>query len=113
MMIKCKECGADISNRAKFCPKCGCPNSSNSKMSISSLVLGIIAIVYAFGSCLNDFFTEDTQNTILPAIVIMGLISVLLGVVSIKKTNKNKKTIIGIVLGFLAIVISIIGRLVL
>jgi len=24
-LIKCSECGADISERASMCPKCGCP----------------------------------------------------------------------------------------
>ena len=24
-LIKCSECGADISDKAEVCPKCGCP----------------------------------------------------------------------------------------
>ena len=26
-LIKCPECGSEISDRAQFCPKCGCPSS--------------------------------------------------------------------------------------
>jgi len=28
-LIKCEECGKDISDKAFTCPNCGCPISSN------------------------------------------------------------------------------------
>ena len=76
MLINCKECGAEISSLAKYCPRCGCPTKTKSKSATASLVLGIISMVYGLGSCANDYFTENTQQTILPIIIIMGILSV-------------------------------------
>lgn len=113
MIIKCTECGANISDRAKFCPQCGCPNKSKTKLSIACLVLGIIALIYGVGSCVNNFFTEHTQSTILPAIIIMGGLSIIFGCVSICKTKSLKKSLVGMILGTIAIIVAIIGKLLL
>lgn len=110
MIIICNECGAEISSFAKACPKCGCPNRTKSKLATSSLVLGIISIVYGLGSCLNDFFTEHTKSTILPAILVLGLLSIIFGFIANHKLQKNKKSLIGIILGIISIFVSIIGR---
>lgn len=58
-MIKCKECGKEISDQARACPYCGCPseeakksqdtqdkNASSSR--VLFVILGIILIVIAF-----------------------------------------------------------------
>ena len=50
MMIICKECGAEISSLAKYCPRCGCPTKTKSKLATASLELGIISMVYGLGS---------------------------------------------------------------
>ncbi len=36
-LIKCPECGADISDKAESCPKCGNPISSKSKVQLVEL----------------------------------------------------------------------------
>ena len=110
MLMNCKECGAEISNLAKRCPRCGCPNITKSKLAIASLTIGIISIVYGLGSCANDFFTEDKKSTILPIIIVMGVLSVIFGFLAIRKT-KEKKALWGIILGVTAVIISIIGHL--
>lgn len=110
MMIICKECGAEISNLAKCCPRCGCPTKKKSKSATASLVLGIISLVYGLGSCVNDFFTENTQQTILPTIIIMGILSVVFGVIAILKTKTKEKSLLGIILGVIAILVSVIGH---
>ena len=28
-LVKCNECGKEMSDKAKICPKCGCPNYEN------------------------------------------------------------------------------------
>ena len=65
MMINCKECGAEISSLAKYCPRCGCPTKTKSKLATASLVLGIISMVYGLGSCANDYFTQRTGTATL------------------------------------------------
>lgn len=87
MLINCKECGAEISSLAKYCPRCGCPTKTKSKLATASLVLGIISMVYGLGSCVNDYFTENTQQTILPIIIIMGILSIIFGITAIIKTK--------------------------
>ena len=69
-----------------------------------------IAIIYGLGSCLNDFFTENTKSTILPAILVLGLLSIIFGFIANYKLQKNKKSLIGIILGIISIFVSIIGR---
>lgn len=110
MLINCKECGAEISSLAKYCPRCGCPTKTKSKLATASLVLGIISMVYGLGSCANDYFTENTQQTILPIIIIMGILSVVFGVIAIIKTKTRKKSIAGIILGAVAILVSVMGH---
>lgn len=110
MMIICKECGAEISSLAKCCPRCGCPTKTKSKSATASLVLGIISMVYGLGSCVNDYFTENTQQTILPIIIIMGILSIIFGITAIIKTKTRKKSIAGIILGAVAILVSVMGH---
>ncbi len=111
MLISCKECGAEISSRAKICPKCGCPTAEKSKSAASSLTLGIISMVYGLGSCVNDFFTENTQATVLPAIFIMAALAVIFGIIAVRKTKAKQKPLWGMILGAAAIVISAAGHL--
>lgn len=50
-LIKCTECGADISDKASMCPKCGCPiemladNKNNRKLNIKKVILVIIGLL--------------------------------------------------------------------
>lgn len=46
-MTACKECGKDISDRAKSCPSCGAPVTSNPKQKMSPFMrfLGGVVVV--------------------------------------------------------------------
>lgn len=44
-LVKCKECGAEISKKAKSCPKCGAPNKASSSGCGILVLLGIGLIV--------------------------------------------------------------------
>lgn len=56
-LIKCSECGADVSEKASVCPKCGCPidvfiriekqrkKSNIKKIVIGAVVLFIVAVI--------------------------------------------------------------------
>lgn len=62
-LIKCSECGANVSERSVACPKCGCPidiikkslldrkKSRNRKVRKCLLILLIIPIVMLMGFC--------------------------------------------------------------
>ena len=44
-LIKCKECGNEISNKAQKCPRCGIPLSNNSN---GNTVRKILAFIFGF-----------------------------------------------------------------
>ncbi len=111
MLINCKECGAEISDLAKRCPKCGCPTTNKSKLSVASFVLGIVSISYSFALLINNLFTENKNGTVLPSIIIMGILAIVFGMISVCKTKIKGKSLFGIILGVSAIVISVIAYL--
>lgn len=59
-MIKCPECGLDISDKAKSCPQCGCPISDNVCIDTKTksrrvnklrvFIVGLIVLVVLIGS---------------------------------------------------------------
>jgi hypothetical protein len=50
---KCKECGAEVSNKAKSCPKCGAPVKSET--GCGTLILGIFLGLVVLGVILSAF----------------------------------------------------------
>ena len=50
-LIKCPECGKEVSSSAKNCPNCGCPIESRNEavIRLDSLRVGQIAKVYVDG----------------------------------------------------------------
>lgn len=63
-LIKCKECGADISEHAKKCPKCGAPvHKTNSKKSTKSKTLLWIGVtVCIIVAAVGVFFLMSRTN---------------------------------------------------
>ena len=49
MIIKCKECGKEISDKAGACPACGANRSSNSVLRVLLLVAGLSAAAIGYG----------------------------------------------------------------
>ena len=49
-MIKCPECGKEISNMASACPNCGRPIRNYSKKTGPSLVTRILKIIFGVGA---------------------------------------------------------------
>ena len=48
-LIKCKECGTKISEKARFCPNCGRPISSSPTDVVArafGIIIGIILVYY-------------------------------------------------------------------
>lgn len=109
MIIKCKECGADISSIAKFCPKCGCPNKkTHNKLSIASFVLGIIDGLYAFGLCINTYFDGYKNFEFVFVIIILTLLSIVFGMISLSKVKNKTKSILGVTLGLVSAIVTIV-----
>lgn len=70
-IIKCRECGNDVSDRAKSCPKCGCPiTKSLMKRKFNFPIIRLIVIAVLFFAiapfCVNskDVIGVSKKNTI-------------------------------------------------
>ncbi|WP_427914865.1 zinc ribbon domain-containing protein [Ramlibacter sp. MMS24-I3-19] len=64
-MAKCRECGAEVSDQAKTCPKCGVANPVK-KMSIGGkLFLGLVGLA-AIGSMINGANTGSSTGSAPP-----------------------------------------------
>ncbi|MFL5762368.1 MAG: zinc-ribbon domain-containing protein [Bacteroidia bacterium] len=63
-LIKCKECGEQISNQAKSCPKCGSPLQ---KKSGSGFLIFLLIIIICGGALYYYKFHDDTNERIAAA----------------------------------------------
>jgi|DEB19_MinimDraft_2_1074335.scaffolds.fasta_scaffold95474_1 hypothetical protein len=68
-LVKCKECGAKVSNTAKACPKCGAPDFIESVQKNSSRIVkygGAFVAVVILGSAMVGTMTrqEDPNSNI-------------------------------------------------
>lgn len=108
-LIICKECGKEVSNTAKFCPHCGYRgiNKNGGGFGITSIVMGIFAGLYAFAAGVSNYFSP--QSTIYGMIwtILLGIMAVGFGLVSLKKRGTSKNSFSGILLGTIAMLISI------
>ena len=99
-LIKCPECGKEISDKAEKCPGCGYPlivkqserNALSNKKDNLKLVkglniaLGIIGIFMVFGVLSSQGGIDGNRNA---AVVSWGiLIAVIVGLLAIKLRNK-------------------------
>lgn len=51
-LVKCKECGSEVSNSAKTCPKCGAPMPK--KTSFFTWVVGAFLVAFFYGMISNS-----------------------------------------------------------
>jgi len=86
-LIKCPECGKDISDKAEFCPNCGYKR------------IGHIRGNEILGSQTEKIVTQHTSYG--TASLVLGIISIVIGIFT---------GIIGIVLSILAIIFGAIAR---
>lgn len=61
-IINCKECGADISDKAKACPKCGAPNDTISTGKLIELLL-YLALIAGGAFYLNHRLGQIAYDT--------------------------------------------------
>lgn len=57
-MTKCKECGADVSKKAKKCPQCGVDNPG---VTTKDYIIGGVAVVIIL-TALVSFFSDDQSE---------------------------------------------------
>jgi hypothetical protein len=60
---KCKECGNEVSTKAKTCPKCGAPVKSSSSFGCLTII-GVLFLIGFLGSLFSekDSTTTETEN---------------------------------------------------
>ncbi len=129
MLIKCTECGKEISSQAEICPNCGyrinkieSENTEFKKTSISKIgaILYIIAnallVLFAIVVILmpkdnSDIGTTDTSTSLLIYIMIVAvipLINIILGISYLIKKHPEKYHILyGIVMLINSIILAI------
>jgi len=56
-LVKCKECGAEISKKAKTCPKCGAPQGPK------QYSLGKLIVLIVFGVFIYSLFSGNSSQT--------------------------------------------------
>lgn len=69
-LIKCPECGKEVSHRAEHCPNCGCPISNKKKMNKKMIIIPTIIVVFCMicgiiAICINNINNRrETIETI-------------------------------------------------
>ena len=89
-LVKCNECGKEMSDKAKVCPKCGCPNYENvdivssdksDTLCLTGLIVGIVSffidfvgLVSATGLTLSIIGYTKATNSKSKKFAIIGII---------------------------------------
>ena len=110
-MKYCSHCGAEVSDEAVICMKCGCaiksaPKPANQEASnlqdtksnslmVAAIVLGIVGIVVSWVFALIGH--------------IASIVAIVLGIVALKKIGKPTGLILGIIGELCSIISSVIG----
>lgn len=63
-LIKCKECGNEISSEAKTCPQCGVTPKTPTNMitAIGSVIFGVLVIWFFFGGGVEKQAAKEMGN---------------------------------------------------
>ena len=63
-MMKCKECGNEISTKAEACPKCGAKNTKSSGCATTIIgLLGLMVFLSLLGRCSNNDSNYSPSST--------------------------------------------------
>ena len=71
-LIKCEECGKEISDKAKFCPHCG---KTNKKGNLFLKIIGILFVLCGIAYFMNGNELTSTTSTIQPENIIYQKVS--------------------------------------
>lgn len=93
----CQECGAEISRKAKMCPKCGNPVKYKGPFSVCRLVIGVLSLVLSL-VILFQSMAVGVVNTLEPtgdvggsAGLLVAILFIASGIVGIATRNSRKK----------------------
>lgn len=130
-LIKCKECGKEISDKASTCPHCGiendfiicpeckkeirkrltsCPNCGyvinyNNKFSVGIIIWLVICVIACFSIASINIFAKVVDGTIIANPVAMPYLAFLLGIAYIVLIFNKNKISFYILLGINAIIL--------
>ena len=96
-LIKCKECGQQVSDKAKKCPNCGVSINDNIKIKILIVILTIINL-FIF---LKGFFTVNLTMIICSSI--LSVITIIFGIIGKVKKNVNAISILSIIISIVLV----------
>lgn len=91
-LIKCSECGTEVSDKASSCPKCGAPIAKSAQTESSTPILGIVSVGLGIGAVLMPYF----------AAVFLVPAAIICGVIAIRKSQKALG-VVGTVLGLIGV----------
>lgn len=66
MIVRCSECGSQISDRAAVCPRCGCPYRWAAEMRITDIHMPFMSMV--------EFMVKWTI-ALIPAVLVLALLA--------------------------------------
>lgn len=106
-LIKCKECGKEISDKASHCPNCGCPNFEQNKTKqdnkpnkgngksgrlIISILMLIFSTIVLFQSCAVGMANTLENSDALDGSIgfIVALFMIILGVSGVVTKNTDR-----------------------
>ena len=109
-LIICKECGKEVSDTAKSCPHCGYRNlqKTGGKLGVTSLVFGILAIVYAFSSCVACSYSPETATYAVIWVLLYSILAIAFGFAALKKWGNSNRPKCGLILGVISAVAAVI-----
>lgn len=110
-LINCTECGAEMSDKAKSCPKCGCPNSFftekfnteqppiNKKESVLGIVGAFLSFIifsfplefFAFILCLFSLRKKDKKQSCATFGLILSVLTMLFHIFILDSDVNNSK----------------------
>ncbi len=74
-LIRCKDCGKEISDKAEACPYCGCPVIKESKAKVTfNFAVGLAAIIAA--PLIFLLWNNIASLFLAPVFLILGIICV-------------------------------------
>ena len=76
-LIKCKECGKEISDQATTCPNCGCPINDDTytkevkaSKRVAIFIIAILIIVCLVGFIFGYFIPAPTYTTLKDGVMV-------------------------------------------
>ena len=120
-LVCCRECGREVSDKAKFCPQCGYVFKIKGRgFAITSMVLGIISCTNSLPVFMitlslllqqNGLFAQENlvaTTFISGCVLLLSALSLIFGILSAGRGSRLKKTAAGITLGSVSTVICLI-----